>query len=487
MYGEEITATSASQVSRLRKLSSGKFETDSRNIQTGDIFVCRQGLTRDSHDFFEDAIKRGASGLITTRKLDTDIPSIETPGFSASVNLISEYYQHPQDSLFNIGVTGTNGKTTVAYSLKQLIDRKTRAAYTGTLGCQFDNKNGHLVNTTPDAITLLNLMNEMNRRAVTHHVMEVSSHALDQDRVSIINYDVIIFTNLGQDHLDYHGSRDEYVQAKLRLTDRLKPGGTAVINLDDPMAPAIIGRCRGRANIITFGCRNRKADLFASEIHSSCDGGQFILNYQGQTIPIRTPLPFTFNIENSLVILAVLSSIYSLITAVDLLEKLEPVPGRCEVINFQNGASAIIDYAHNRDSLESLLRNARQHTRGKISMVVGVTGDRLLDAESIGEVCSRLSDEVYFTNDNPLGFEPESIVHAMSRRADPSRYLIELDRCVAIQKAMAKLNSGDLLLVCGKGYEEYEYMGSDKGNPVPYIGDSEAIQAAARQYGLNNW
>lgn len=342
MYGdlnttrELFSTTNASaQINQLRQLSVGKFETDSRKVQAGDIFVCRQGLARDSHDFANDAIQRGAIGLITHRRVDTHLPCIQTPGYSVSVSLISQFYQHPQDQMFNIGVTGTNGKTTVAYSLKQLIDRKYKAAYTGTLGCVFDGYEHSLVNTTPDAITLLNLINDMKQ-------------------------------------------------------------------------------------------------------------------------------------------------------AINLLTSLEPVPGRSEVINLSNGASAIIDYAHNLDSLETLLTNARQHTNGKITTVVGVTGDRLLDAEAIGTACSRLSDVVYFTCDNPLGFEPESIVHSMSRKADPSRYRIELDRSKAIQKAMARLNSGDVLLVCGKGHEAYQYMSRDKGNPVPYIGDAEAIHLAARQYGLSS-
>ena len=166
--------------------------------------------------------------------------------------------------MFNIGVTGTNGKTTVAHCLQQMLNQHFKAAYTGILGCLFDGYSGDLVNTTPDAITLLNLMDQMQKQEVSHHVMEVSSHALTQDRVSMIDFDIIIFTNLGEDHLDYHGSQDEYVQSKLRLVDRLKPGGTAIINMDDAMAPAILDRCRGKFRTLTFGIKSQNADLKAT-------------------------------------------------------------------------------------------------------------------------------------------------------------------------------------------------------------------------------
>ncbi|MGI9279229.1 MAG: UDP-N-acetylmuramoyl-L-alanyl-D-glutamate--2,6-diaminopimelate ligase [Endozoicomonas sp.] len=465
---------------QLLDLPIGKFETDSRKVSYGDIFVCRQGLTCDSHDFAEDAIHRGAIGLITNREVDVNVPCVATPGFSVSVSLINQYYQYPQDRLFNIGVTGTNGKTTVAYSLQQMLNRHFPTAYTGTLGCQFDGFNGELINTTPDAITLLNLMKRMTSVGITHHVMEVSSHALDQDRVSIINFDMIIITNLGEDHLDYHGNKNEYLQAKLRLIDRLKPDGLAIVNLDDPVAPAVIDRCRGKARVITYGSQQNQSDYLISNIQSSCHGGQFTVQNQGQTASIETPLPFTFNIENSLAALAAFNSIqHNLEGSAQQLSQLKPTPGRCEVTTLANGATIIIDYAHNQDGLENLLHNVRQHTRGRIYTVIGVTGDRLADAQSIGSTSSQLSDVSFFTTDNPLGIKPEIIIQKMIKQADYQKYRIELDRSLAIEKALSQLEPDDVLLVCGKGREKSQYLSQDKNTPDVYFGDHNVVRYAS--------
>ena len=397
---------------------TGKFETDSRNVNQGDIFVCRQGLCFDSHDFIDDAAQKGAVGFITSKKINGNQPCIKTPGFPVSVSLINRFYKYPQDKMINIGITGTNGKTTVAYCLQQLLNRHFNAAYTGTLGCMFEGFHSSLMNTTPDAITLLNLMAKMNRAGVTHHVMEVSSHALDQDRVSMIDFDIIIFTNLGQDHLDYHGNYDEYVQSKLRLVDRLKPGGTAIINRDDATAPAILDRCRGKAETITFGIQSEQVNIRATHVTSSYQGGSFSVECNGEIFPVKTPLPFSFNVENSLMILAALNLIHKNLTkAADLLTHVQPPPGRGEVINLPNGATIIIDYAHNHNSLENLLDNTRQHCTGKIYTVIGVTGERLADAESIGALCAQRSDKVYFTCDNPLGVSLLRLLQAMCKKS----------------------------------------------------------------------
>ena len=478
-----------STLNSLRKLPLTYFEADSRKVTPGNIFVCSQGLNHDSHHFVDDAIARGAIGLIATRPVDARLPCFVMPGHAMSISLISRYYQHPQRQLFNIGVTGTNGKTTVAYSLYQILNRTQASAYTGTLGCEFNGYQGELINTTPDAITLLNLMKRMVDKGVQHHVMEVSSHALDQDRVSCIDYDVAIFTNLGEDHIDYHGSRDDYLQAKLRLADRLKPEGYAIINLDDPMAMAMIDRCQHKARIITFSMRNPSADLYADKTRASCQGGDFQVHYQGSAYQARTPLPFQFNIENSLAVLATLL-VKGLcpLQAVEYLRQLPPVPGRCEVIPLKNGATAIVDYAHNNDALNSLIQHVRQHTNGRIHTVMGVTGDRLMDAEAMGQCCSQLSDHSFFTTDNPMGLKPDTILATMCNQAVPGKVSVEGNRERAIALSLGRLSaqqhSNDVLLVCGKGPETWQYTSADKQQSEPYAGDKAVIQAYARAGGL---
>ncbi|GAB3518764.1 Mur ligase family protein [Photobacterium alginatilyticum] len=467
-------------LNELRQLGAVRFQSNSQKILPGDVFVCRQGPNWDSHQSVDEAIGKGAVGVIANKPLELDVPCLLTPSFSNSVSLINQYYQYPQDKLMQIGVTGTNGKTTVAYCLNALLNRRFKSAYTGTLGCQYSDEQVELDNTTPDAISLLNLFHAMEQSGVTHNVMEVSSHALSQDRVSIVDFDVVVITNIGSDHLDYHRSRDEYIQAKLRLIDRLKPGGVAIINLDDELAMAMIERCRSKAQVVTFSMQDPSADMFAFDITSSCHGGQFRLDYDGQQYPVSTSLPFTFNIENSLAVLAMLTAMgIEISTAVEMLATMDHAPGRSEVYPMQNGATAIIDYAHNYDSLRNLLDNVRRHSQGRVYTVIGVTGDRLADAADIGELCSTHSDHAFFTTDNPLGVCLEALFAAMGSKAVGGNSSSHPDRERVIEHAVSCLMPDDVLLLCGKGPEKYQYISSNKSEPQPYIGDFEALMQAA--------
>ena len=489
LHQAKVSMLLQSTLNTLRKLPLTCFQADSRKVLPGSIFVCSQGLNHDSHHFVDDAIARGAIGLIATRPVNTQLPCFVTPGHAMSISLISHYYQQPQRQLFNIGVTGTNGKTTVAYSLHQILNRINPSAYTGTLGCEFEGYQGELINTTPDAVTLLNLMKRMVDNGVRHHVMEVSSHALDQDRVSCMDYDITIFTNLGEDHIDYHGSRDDYFQAKLRLTDRLKPGGFAIINLDDAMALAIMDRCQQKSRILTYSTHNPDADLYACSIHASCREATFTVQYQERAFNVSTRLPFRFNVENTLAILAaLLATGQEPEQAISYLQQLSSVPGRGEVIQLRNGATAMVDYAHNQDALNSLISHVRQHTDGRVLTVTGVTGDRLMDAGSIGQCCSEQSDHSYFTTDNPMGLEPDTIIASMCQQANRDNITVEACREKAIALALSQLSrqqhSNDVLLVCGKGPETWQYTSMDKQHSEPYAGDKTVIETYARAEGL---
>ncbi len=467
----------------LQRLPVRNFKTHSQKIEHGDVFVCRQGLTWDSHLSVDDAIKRGAVAVIANRPLDVDIPCIVTPSHSSSISLINQFYQYPQDTIKHIGVTGTNGKTTVAYCLNSLFNQETPSAYTGTLGSYFGDAHFPLDNTTPDAITLLNLFHRMQQNDITHHVMEVSSHALSQDRVSIVDFDAVLITNIGTDHLDYHKSREDYIQAKLRLIDRLKPNGVAVINLDDDLAAAMIERCRSRARVVTFSHQNENADLVASKLKASCEGGEYEVRYQHHKCHVKTNLPFMFNIEKTLAMLAMMVALEApLGVAVSRLSTLKPAPGRCEVYRLPNQARAIIDYAHNQDSLSNLLMNVRQHShKGRIYTVIGVTGDRLGDAAEIGKLCSLHSDHVFFTTDNPLGVCQDALFAALTSQVEGNNATVVYDRALCIKKAVSCLAEGDVLLLCGKGHETHQYISSNKNEASPYIGDLAALMSASKQ------
>ena len=472
----------------LASLPVKEFKTHSQKVNPGDVFVCRQGLTWDSHLSAQDAVERGACGVIANRPLELPVPCMVTPSHSTSVSLINQYYAYPQDQIKHIGVTGTNGKTTVAFCLNQLLNLTGKSAYTGTLGSSFDDVYYPLDNTTPDAITLLNLFHAMEKCGVSHHVMEVSSHALSQDRVTHIDFDIVIITNIGSDHLDYHKHREDYIQAKLRLIDRLKPGGVAIVNLDDEQSLSVIERCRSRCEVISFSCVDEGADLYASKVLSTCSGSQFTLNYQGIEYQVVSSLPFRFNVENSLAIIASMLGLGMPINELlALFESMLPAPGRSEVYPLSNGATVILDYAHNYDSLSNLYRNVLEHKTGKVVTVIGVTGERLADAADIGELCFEHSDQLILTTDNPLGVNQEDLFKALTSKlplsSNQPSACIE-DRQLAIKVAIAELQSGDVLLLCGKGHEKYQYITSNKNEAKPYVGDLEAVKMASETIGL---
>ncbi|CAM3685187.1 Mur ligase family protein [Parendozoicomonas haliclonae] len=479
-----------SALEQLKALPVSGFQTDSRAVQPGHVFVCKEGLTQDGHQHIHEAVTKGAIAIIALRPVKASVPVIVVENFAATVELVSAWYNTPQKRLYNIGVTGTNGKTTVAYILAQMLNQTTSAAYTGTLGCLFDRQLFPLTNTTPDPLILLTMMHEMVEAGVECQVMEVSSHALDQGRVAMMQFDCVIFTNIGEDHLDYHGSREEYVQAKLTLLDRLKDGGTVIVNNDDPITDTILKSCPASARVISYShteCTNADIKAMSSlpgaagtafELHTAIEGKESL------TQPAFTPLPFLYNLENSLAALAGFYAKTGNISAgIQVLKQLEPVPGRCETIALANGATVLVDYAHNRDGLESLLNQTRAllPTGKLIHLVTGLTGERLQDAEETGALCSAMADKIWFTCHNPLGLAHDAVPLAMQARADKQRCHIVLDRQQAIREAMAELNDGDVLLVCGKGRESYQYMLADKTKPEPYIGDNETVLCVAAE------
>ncbi|USD39455.1 Mur ligase family protein [Ferrimonas sp. SCSIO 43195] len=465
--------TKSTLVDTLHRLAPSRFVLDSRAVQSGDAFVCKQGLHQDSHQFAEAAVKAGAGLVIATRPLSLPIPCLVTGSFAASISLINRYLQFPAEQLTQIGVTGTNGKTTVAYGLHQLLNQEDHSSYSGTLGRLAGDHLVPQLNTTADAVTLLNQFHELRQQGYRHHVMEVSSHALAQDRVDAMLFDVAVYTNVSEDHLDFHGHRDAYQQAKLRLIDRLKPGGCAVINLDDDSAAVIADRCRQRADVIGYSCTDPDATLYADIRRSGAQGSEFVLHYQQRQYPCRLWLPFQYNVENALAMIgAALAAGQPLTVVLQRLAQLRQVPGRGQRLDWADGSQAIIDYAHNQPSLNLLLKQARQQCRGAIHTVVGVTGDRLEDAAQIGHTALALSDHCYFTSDNPLGRPLEQILERM----DPDHAARHIPcRRSAIGTALAAMHPGDLLMVCGKGDEQYQYLKADRSQPSPYDGDWQVL------------
>lgn len=466
-------------VEQLKSLPINQFRTNSEHVQSGDVFLCREGASHDSHGYIIDALSRGAIAVITTKPISLHsncVKVLATESFYQSLLLVKAYYSHSHLTLRHIGITGTNGKTTVAMGLNQLLNQRLSSGYIGTLGAEYGQTHLELSNTTPDSVTLLNILDAMVQKELQINVMELSSHALAQDRAGFLPLEAGVITNIGRDHLDYHQTLDGYVQAKMQIVDRIKPGGTLVVNLDDEHALVALGRAAQRVNTITFSLRDPNADLHARNVCADQTGSQFELYYQQQTCQVRSSLPFQFNVENLLAMLASLIALgWDFIEAASMLESVTLPNGRAERFTLSSGANALVDYAHNHDALSALYAGINLSHSQRVITVIGITGDRIQDAPKIGKLCANHSDVVIFTADNPLGQCQQAIFRALtSEVGEVPCYEIE-DRLEAVKLAKQLSRVDDLILVCGKGREQYQHISKHRVGKQSYIGDIAAL------------
>ncbi|MGF1753544.1 UDP-N-acetylmuramoyl-L-alanyl-D-glutamate--2,6-diaminopimelate ligase [Vibrio makurazakiensis] len=461
---------------KLSQLSVRRFLTNSEEITPNDVFVCREGMAHDSHGYVDSAIKNGAIAVIATKPVNAPVPVFITDSYYQSLSLIKAFYLYPHHKIRHLGVTGTNGKTTVAYGLNQILNQSISSAYIGTLGAEFSGQKSILGNTTPDSVTLLNLFSDMVKQHVQCNVMELSSHALAQDRAGFVPLEVGVVTNIGRDHLDYHRTLDGYVQAKLQILDRIKPNGFAIINLDDAHAQVAIERSKYRVQTLTFSIENSEADVYATEVKVSRIGAEFTLNFRGSSKTIRSKMPFLFNVENSLAMASSLLALgWSFLKVAVALESVVCPEGRANYLTLKSGAVALVDYAHNYDGLQALYQGLTSPVSEKVITVVGVTGDRIQDAAEIGRLCAEHSDVVMFTSDNPLGEMQEDIFRALTSQVGDTLCYEISDRQEAIRLAKQLSRKGDLILVCGKGTETHQHITTNKVGRQSYMGDIAAL------------
>lgn len=465
---------------QLSGLSVKCFSTNSEYIEERGVFVCREGATHDSHRYIESAVANGAVAIIASRPVAATVPVLVTESYYQSLLLIKAFYRYPHKKINHIGITGTNGKTTVAHGLNQILKTKLNSAYIGTLGVEFSGKKQELPNTTPDSVTLLNLFKNMADAQVTNNVMELSSHALVQDRVGFVTLSVGVITNIGHDHLDYHRTVDGYVQAKLQILDRIQPNGHAVINLDDAHANVAIERASSRVNVLTFSMHNSDADLYIEQLNVEQFGANFVLHNQGNKEPVFSKLPFQFNVENALAMAATLLALkWSLSDIASALNGVVAPDGRSKYLTLNTGALALVDYAHNYDGLKALYKGIHSQEVKRVITVVGVTGDRIREAADIGKLCANHSDVVVFTSDNPLGEMQEDIFRALTSQINDTLCYEISDRYEAILVAKQLSREGDLILVCGKGTETHQYVTTNHLGRQSYVGDVAALTLGA--------
>jgi UDP-N-acetylmuramoyl-L-alanyl-D-glutamate--2,6-diaminopimelate ligase len=438
---------------------------DSRDVRAGALFIAVRGSQSDGHRFVPDAIARGAAAAVVETRQPVDVPQlVVTDARRAAIELARAWYGDPGASLVLIGITGTNGKTTTTGLVRYLFNAAGTAGSIGTLGA-FDGAGDDVPSTagnltTPGPVDLQATLAALAARGCTHVAMETSSHSLDQGRLDGVEFAAGIYTNLTRDHLDYHGTMDAYLAAKLKLSTLLRIDGVEVVNADEPAwcdLPAHHPR-------VTFARRAPDADVRAVREELDALGSRFTLEGRFGSADVRLPLLGDFNIENALAAAATALGLGEPLTRVaGRLSAAPQVPGRMELVS-ERPCAVLRDYAHTPDALERALRTLRPLTRGRLIVLFGCGGDRDRGKRPImGRIASELADVVVVTSDNPRTENPESILDdIMAGMGGAAPRLRISDRRLAIGIALDKAGPGDTLLLAGKGHETYQILGATK-------------------------
>lgn len=445
-----------------REVDLTRIHCDSRRIEVGDLFVAiRGGQERDRHLFVGDAVARGARAVVVEEEVDCGQATRVRVGDcrTAVARLAARFYAFPANEMSNIGITGTNGKTTTAFLLRSILEAAgLPCGYLGTLGCWIDRVLEPVDNTTPEATELHRLLRSMVDAGKRAAVLEVSSHGLALKRVEGIPFCAAVFTNLTRDHLDFHGTWDRYFTAKARLFEDLAEDGVAVINLDDPMAAKLIERTRGR--VFTYGY-NQAAQVRFQQTEPGPLGTSLHFDTPLGPIAVEAYLTGSFNCYNVMAALATgLALELDPVAVCRGIAALENVPGRFERIAAGQGFEVIVDYAHTPDALERVLQAARELGPKRLICVFGCGGDRDRGKRALmGAVAGEFADLIVLTSDNPRSEEPEQIIADIAAGVpQSSESRCEVDREQAIITTLAEAQNGDILVIAGKGHESTQEL-----------------------------
>ena len=438
------------------ELEIGEVRYDSRAVEKGDLFVAIRGYATDGHRYIEKALAQGAAAIVC-EEAPAGAPAVVVENSRrALAEIAANRFGHPADSMVMLGVTGTNGKTTTTYLIKHILEQ---AGHTvGLIGTNQNLIGSAAIETertTPESYELQALFARMRDAGCTHVIMEVSSHSLVLDRVHGIRFAVGTFTNLTQDHLDFHKTMEEYRRAKARLfavSDR------GVINLDDPAADAMLADAL--CPCLTFSCEKDAADLTARNIGLHADGVSFLANTRGELARVRLAIPGHFSVENALAALGIALQLdMPLADAAKALATATGVKGRVEVVPTDTDYTVLIDYAHSPDGVENVLRAVRGFAKGRVVALFGCGGDRdRTKRPKMGAIAAALSDFCIVTSDNPRTEEPQAIIddilEGMKDTKTPTRVIV--DRPEAIRWALAHARKEDIIVLMGKGHETYQ-------------------------------
>jgi UDP-N-acetylmuramoyl-L-alanyl-D-glutamate--2,6-diaminopimelate ligase len=476
-----ITGTADLQVSGI--------SYDSRKVEQGHLFFALTGEKADGHSYIESAVKKGAIAVVhekdvVGREALSDFASfIRVRDSRQALSLAANaWYHRPSGSMTVIGVTGTNGKTTTTYLLKSILEHwGKKVGLIGTIQYMIGDTVFPATHTTPESLEFQALLHDMLAAGCSHVVTEVSSHALSQKRVDGTMFKAGIFSNLTRDHLDFHGTMEDYFLSKRRFfTDLLDRHAASVINHDDPWGRRLAENSHARA--YTYGLETG-ADLMASEIQTSFEGLRFRISTRGRTYEALSPLVGLPNVYNILAAAGAAASVgVPWDVVLEGIRKAPAIRGRFEKVNAGQKFLAVVDYAHTEDALERLIYTARGLTKGRIITVFGCGGDRDRGKRPrMGAIATRLSDFVVITSDNPRTEKPEDIIKEIEAGAARRNYLLEPDRKEAIRRAVIMAEENDVVLIAGKGHEIYQEIG---GKRFP-CNDSEIVEESIRHL-INN-
>ena len=463
------------------ELEIGNVYYDSRKVQPGSLFVAISGFASDGNRFIPMALQKGAVAVVTAKKPETDVPYILVENDRLALSLIGiNFYGAPGEAMTLIGVTGTNGKTSTTLLLKQVLEKTlgAKVGLVGTMSNLIGDEEIPTERTTPESLELQALFARMRDAGCTHVVMEVSSHALSLDRVGGVRFDVAAFTNLTEDHLDFHKTMDDYCDAKAMLFSRC---GKAVINVDDNYA----SRMLEKAECTVLRTSAYDGDLYAKDALLQAEGVSFTAVYGGEEVAVQLPIPGKFTVSNALTVLGIALQLgLSLGECAEALKTVEGVKGRMEVVPTPGmDYSVLIDYSHTPDALENVISSVQDFCAGRVITVFGCGGDRdPIKRPIMGEIGVKLSDIAVITSDNPRTEVPGAIIDDILKgvKDEYGMYKVVEDRRAAIRYAMDIAQKDDIIILAGKGHETYQEI-----NGVKYHLD-EREEVAAHLSELRN-
>ena len=457
---------------------------DTRVMRDGELFIAIRGYQTDGHNYIEEAVRRGAVCIICEEAPALPVPYVIVKDSRKALALISAvWFGSPANKIKLVGVTGTNGKTSVTHLIKHIIEKcsDSKVGLIGTNGNFIGGRELPTELTTPESYEMQKLLDKMVLEGCEYVVMEVSSHALYLSRVYGMEYDIGVFTNLTPEHLDFHGTMEDYARAKSLLFQNCKQ---SVINIDDDHAPLMIENSKGP--VMSFAVNDITADIVGKDIKLQADKTEFCAIAVGSINRVELPIPGMFSVYNALASIA--SSIllgFDIDIIAPTLKSYEGVKGRAEVVPTGCDYTVLIDYAHTPDALENIITAVRSYAKNKVVTLFGCGGDRDKTKRPImGKIASELSDYVVVTTDNPRTEEPQAIIDEIVSGIDEhcDAYKIIENRSKAICWALDNLNSGDVLIIAGKGHETYQILGNKK----VHFDDREVVAEHIKKIRVNS-